>query len=74
MENLKILKEILELKELHNSPNEALQQLEERFKRDITLLEIKLPEQMKIANRDDTFFDFIHEGDIDDIYFLDSIE
>lgn len=71
---LKILKEILEIQELSNKPNIALGQLRETFERDLILLKIDLPERMKISNRHDDHFDFIHTDDIYDIYFLDSIE
>lgn len=71
---LKILKEILEIQELNNKRNTALWQLRENFEKEITLLKIELPERMKISNRNDDYFDFIHTGDIYDIYFLDSIE
>jgi hypothetical protein len=74
MENLKILKEILEFQELSNTAHDALWQLQENFERDITLLKIELPDQIKISDRKDDYFDFIHTGDTESIYLLNSIE
>lgn len=74
METLKILKEILEIQELRQTAHDALWQLQQNLERGITLLKIELSEQIKISDRKDDYFDFIHTGDTESIYLLDSIE